>query len=273
MRAETIASIGMFAKIALGQSVINSGTGFGTYYYDIEHPQSCFNDFTNMNTGFVECSQFLPWTLNNVHSNNLVAMNHTLLAGNLAKFCGKRVVVSVNGQPSSTPFFIGDGCERCGTGSSSNTQWNPNGAPGLDFSFSALDSLSSNACNAGHIDISWQILDETLYNFDTNAPGQPTGPVNGGGGDPGNGSGSDPGNGGGTCSWAGHCQGASCGSDNDCSDDLTCISGKCGGGSGSGSTPPPSSCSWEGHCQGASCGSDDDCSDALVCTNGRCNVD
>lgn len=30
-----------------------------------------------------------------------------------------------------------------------------------------------------------------------------------------------------SCSWAGHCAGASCGSDDECSDDLTCQSGKC----------------------------------------------
>jgi len=31
-----------------------------------------------------------------------------------------------------------------------------------------------------------------------------------------------------TCSWPGHCAGASCSTYNDCSDDLICISGKCG---------------------------------------------
>lgn len=30
-----------------------------------------------------------------------------------------------------------------------------------------------------------------------------------------------------TCSWAGHCAGASCSTENDCSDDLVCKSGKC----------------------------------------------
>ncbi|KAF3070000.1 Endo-chitosanase [Trichoderma lentiforme] len=98
------------------------------------------------------------------------------------------------------------------------------------------------------------------------------------GGDPGNGGGGDPGNGGsgGDCSWEGHCAGASCGSDDDCSDDLTCSNGFCGGsppsggnggGNGGGSS---GDCSWEGHCAGASCGSDDDCSDDLTCSNGFC---
>nr|WNZ75288.1 hypothetical protein [Trichoderma harzianum] len=77
-----------------------------------------------------------------------------------------------------------------------------------------------------------------------------------------------------TCSWEGHCAGASCGSDDDCSDDLTCNSGVCGSSSGGGgSAPPPPTCSWEGHCLGASCGSDDDCSDDFVCKSGKCSVD
>ncbi|KAI9652771.1 MAG: hypothetical protein M1831_006573 [Alyxoria varia] len=36
------------------------------------------------------------------------------------------------------------------------------------------------------------------------------------------------GGGGGSCSWPGHCTGASCSTGDDCSDDLTCKSGKCG---------------------------------------------
>lgn len=70
-----------------------------------------------------------------------------------------------------------------------------------------------------------------------------------------------------TCSWEGHCAGASCSTDDDCSDDLTCNGGICGT---AGSTPPPPTCSWEGHCLGASCSTGDDCSDDLICTNGKC---
>ncbi|KAL7902894.1 hypothetical protein HDV63DRAFT_362565 [Trichoderma sp. SZMC 28014] len=212
-----ITALGLFAQLA-ASSVIYSGNGFGTYYYDVQQPESCGQDLSVANTGNVECSQFTALNLNEIDSNNLVAMNHTLIASNLAQYCGRQVVVSVNGVASSTPFFIGDGCERCGTGSSTGP-WNPSGAPGLDFSFSALSALNGQACNQGHIDISWQVLDTTLYNFDSNAPGQPEGPVNGGG---------SSGNGGGqTCSWAGHCLGASCSTDDDCSDALVCTNGKC----------------------------------------------
>ncbi|KAA8902930.1 fungal chitosanase of glycosyl hydrolase group 75-domain-containing protein [Sphaerosporella brunnea] len=76
-----------------------------------------------------------------------------------------------------------------------------------------------------------------------------------------------------SCTWAGHCAGATCSSDNDCSDALTCQNGKCAaaGGVTTTSTPKPTpTCSWAGHCAGASCSSDDDCSDSLTCQNGKC---
>ncbi|KAL7929963.1 hypothetical protein V8C35DRAFT_314257 [Trichoderma chlorosporum] len=77
-----------------------------------------------------------------------------------------------------------------------------------------------------------------------------------------------PSGGSGSCSWAGHCAGASCSTDDDCSDSLTCNSGVCGT---AGSTPPPATCSWEGHCLGASCSNDNDCSDPYSCQNGVCS--
>ena len=81
-----------------------------------------------------------------------------------AKYCGKRVNVFVNGVASETPFFIGDGCERCASGSA--FIWNSSGAAGLDFSYTALDNLSPLACETGHIKISYDIVNETLYQFD-----------------------------------------------------------------------------------------------------------
>ncbi|KAE8375670.1 endo-chitosanase C [Aspergillus bertholletiae] len=72
---------------------------------------------------------------------------------------------------------------------------------------------------------------------------------------------------GGSCSWPGHCAGASCSSNDDCSDELACVNGKCGVDGGA------PSCSWEGHCEGATCSSNDDCSDELACISGVCSVD
>ncbi|TFA98342.1 hypothetical protein CCMA1212_009896 [Trichoderma ghanense] len=178
MKSQLLTSIGFLAASAFAQAVIDSGTGFGTYYYDVEQVEACGTSFANQNLGFVECNFSTGLSLDEIDSNYIVAMNHTQIAGNLAEYCGKRVVVTVNGVKSDLPLFIGDGCQRCGTGSRTNTVWNPNGAPGLDFSYTVLSELNNNACFAGHIDISWDIVDETLYNFDTNAPDQPAGPVN-----------------------------------------------------------------------------------------------
>jgi hypothetical protein len=101
------------------------------------------------------------------------------------------------------------------------------------------------------------------------------------------------------CSWEGHCEGATCKVDNDCSDPWACVSGKCAldpetGSGGSGSSEPNydcegaactgdgkcsgqlhcdadekvctmEGCAWAGHCLGAKCASDGDCSDPYEC--------
>ncbi|EEA23312.1 hypothetical protein TMatcc_002170 [Talaromyces marneffei ATCC 18224] len=178
MKAQFIAAAaGLFAG-ALGQQTIFSGAGFGTYYFDVDQVDACGTSFKYQNMGPVMCNHDTALTLNDINSNYIVAMNNTQLRSNLGLYCGKKVVVSFNGVPSNIPLFIGDGCERCGLGSPDASTWNSQGAPGLDFSLSVLDEISGGvACADGHADITWEILDETLYNFDTNAPGQPTGPV------------------------------------------------------------------------------------------------
>jgi len=173
MKAQIIAAL-RFASHSYAQSTISSGSGFGTYYYDIEQVQTCGTDFSAQNTGVVECGSS---SLDQINSNYLVAMSHTQLAGDMTKYCGKKVIVSVNGVASSLPLFIGDGCVRCASGSSG--VWDPNASIGLDFSYSVLSELSSDACSDGHIPISWDIIDETLYNFDTDGTGSAEGPVSG----------------------------------------------------------------------------------------------
>ncbi|KAJ2972427.1 hypothetical protein NQ176_g7163 [Zarea fungicola] len=153
---------------ASAQASLLKAKGFGTYYYDIKQRQACGSDFNLQNQGSVMCNWIVPKSLNDVNSDNLVAMSNLPLKTpeGRAKYCGKRVKVTVNGVTSNIPFFIGDGCERCAHGSDS--VWNPNGAAGLDFSYSALSALSPLACQNGHIDIQYEIVNETLYHFDTN---------------------------------------------------------------------------------------------------------
>lgn len=172
MKTQIIPVACLCALLVQAWVTIYQGTGFGTYYYDIKQVQSCGNNFALQNTGSVECSQMTALSLDQIDSEYLVAMNHSQLVGNMTAYCGKRVIVSVNGIPSPLPLFIGDGCQRCGTGPASSVVWDSNGAPGLDFSYSALSDLSPNACADGHLSIDWEIVDETLYSFDTNAPGR-----------------------------------------------------------------------------------------------------
>jgi hypothetical protein len=164
-KSQVLAANLLYVFRAYAQTAIYSRSGFGTYYYNIGQTNACGSNFTTQNEGLVECSPLEALPLSQINSEYLVAMNHSQLVGNMVKYCGKRVIVSVDGVPSSFPLFIGDGCKRCSTGSSSI--WDPNGAPGLDFSYSVLSDLSANACTNGHISISWKIMDETLYDFHT----------------------------------------------------------------------------------------------------------
>jgi hypothetical protein len=70
-----------------------------------------------------------------------------------------------------------------------------------------------------------------------------------------------------SCSWTGHCAGDPCSTDDDCDGSLTCNNGVCGSGSGS---SDGNSCSWAGHCAGDSCSTDNDCDGSLTCSNGVC---
>jgi hypothetical protein len=49
---------------AYAQTAIYSGTGFGTYYYNIGQTNACGSDFTSQNEGFVECSPLAALALN-----------------------------------------------------------------------------------------------------------------------------------------------------------------------------------------------------------------
>jgi hypothetical protein len=113
-----------------------------------------------------------------------------------------------------------------------------------------------------------------------------------GGGSSGGGGGTTPSP---TCEWEGHCEGAACTTDDDCSDPWGCVSGKCAldGGSPPLATTkapipattkapipattkpstPTQTCEWAGHCAGATCKTNDDCSDPWACISGKCALD
>jgi hypothetical protein len=166
MKTQFFAAAGLLLAGSASASTVFSGEGFGTYYYDMDQVKACGTDFEYQNMGVVRCSPQAGQTLDSINSNYIVAMNNTQLGEDMDKYCGKKVVVTVNGQASDLPLFIGDGCQRCGTGSPDATTWEANGAPGLDFSYSVLNELSGGgACDDGHVSISWEITDETIHQF------------------------------------------------------------------------------------------------------------
>lgn len=124
-----LATLSLVVPGSLTSSVpIYWGSGFGTLYYDVKNVSSCSGDnFTEQNTGLVSCSPVIGQSLNALNTNYLVAMNNTELEANLHLYCGKQVIVYINGQPSSLPLFVGDGCGRCSKGSltASKFEWDP----------------------------------------------------------------------------------------------------------------------------------------------------
>lgn len=168
MKFQYTAAAGLFALGAAADSTIASGEGFGTYYYDIKEVDACGTSFSSQNQGGVMCSSETLLSLDKMNSNYVVAMNNSQIRSDPSKYCGKKVVVTVNGKKSDMPLFIGDGCQRCADGSAGSDTWNAQGAPGLDFSYSVLNELTGgSACDDGHAAISWEILDETIYDFAT----------------------------------------------------------------------------------------------------------
>jgi hypothetical protein len=174
MLSQIFAAAGLLVAVNAGvipqardqNQTISQGSGFGTYYYDVTDVNACGTSFADQNLGVVRCSPQAGETLDAINSNYIVAMNNTLLGEDLDKYCGKKVVVSVDGVASDLPLFIGDGCQRCGTGSATATTWDSTGAPGLDFSYTVLNQLTGGqACDDGHASITWEIVDETIHQF------------------------------------------------------------------------------------------------------------
>nr|AAC13727.1 chitinase [Volvox carteri f. nagariensis] len=146
-----------------GSKVLYSGSGSGTYYYDLRTtcPQNP-GGFPE-NNGYPYCASYNPSaptykTLAQLNTNNVIAIDRNVLSANRARLCGKKVLVFKNGVPVTAPnggsFFVWDGCEACVGGGR------------IDFSLSGLQRAASNACSLGVVPgISWQVVDEVVQQF------------------------------------------------------------------------------------------------------------
>lgn len=93
-------------------------------------------------------------------------------------YYSKKVIILVNNQPSNLSLFISDSCECCDTSSITTTFQDVVGALGLDFSYKVLNELLGEAAYiANYINILWEIIDKTLYNFDNTSLGYIQGPI------------------------------------------------------------------------------------------------
>ena len=134
-----------------------------TFYYDSKGeagkcgPANAISFFPE-SRGIPECSSWVtPETLLQIGSDNVVAIPHSLLGADRHKYCGKRIVVTVNGhERTDLNLFVFDGCAACDS----------NG--GLDFSSNMFaDLFSPERCKEGRIknEITWKIVDESLKEF------------------------------------------------------------------------------------------------------------
>ena len=141
---------------------VYSGSGSATYYYDVK--TMCPQDPNGYpeNKGIPKCASNTPGpnqkSLKEVNSNNVVAMDNTVLSKDRAKYCGKEITIMHNGAKVNPPdggsFYIWDGCAAC------------IGGGRIDLSVSGARLVSSDACNRGVIPgVTWSVSDKQVKAF------------------------------------------------------------------------------------------------------------
>jgi hypothetical protein len=140
-----------------GGSTLLTGSGSGTYYYDITNRMCNGIDTSYMNGAYTTCTGNPPRSLGQYGNNNIVAIGVHLLnaPGGRERYCGKQVRVYRNGAEVPGPFVIWDGCASCGSTK-------------LDFSLTALDRISGgNACQVGNVGgLSWTVTSNQIIPFE-----------------------------------------------------------------------------------------------------------
>ncbi|KAJ3119391.1 hypothetical protein HK100_000337 [Physocladia obscura] len=128
-------------------NILISGSGSGTYYYDITgrtcngappYPEDNGYTFCEPDSGYE--------TLTQRGDNYIVALALDQMQANKAGLCGKQVIVKYNGNVVPGNFVVWDACQAC------------TGGVRLDFSVTALLSINSNACQLGVVPgVSWEV--------------------------------------------------------------------------------------------------------------------
>jgi hypothetical protein len=111
------------------------------------------------NTGYPLCTSNNPANYRQLiqyGTNNIVAIDASVLGADRARLCGKEIVISRNGvRVPGGPYVVFDGCAAC------------QGGLGIDFSLTALNNIDNgNACNSGKVSgFSWQVTNNQIIPF------------------------------------------------------------------------------------------------------------
>ena len=140
-----------------GGASLYSGSGSGTYYYDVAGA-TCNGVGFPETSGYPYCTSFDSSKykrLNEYGTNKIVAIDRKVLAANRATMCGKQIQVFKNGVEVPGPFVVFDGCEAC------------EGGGRIDFSLTALNQIDNgNACQSGVVPgITWKVTNTQIIPF------------------------------------------------------------------------------------------------------------
>ncbi|KAL7008852.1 hypothetical protein EMMF5_001598 [Cystobasidiomycetes sp. EMM_F5] len=147
-----------------GLSTLVSGTGDGTFYYDVNGAGTCgpvngVYSFPETH-GIAMCEPYTKYkNLAQRNSNKVVAISASAMRGNLAQWCGKEVVISYKGNTIGG-FVLWDGCASC---DSTN---------GIDLSSTEFGNLIGAAnCGMGRVGgVSWKVTSNQLWDYPTGNP-------------------------------------------------------------------------------------------------------
>ncbi|KAJ3062588.1 hypothetical protein HDU98_001534, partial [Podochytrium sp. JEL0797] len=135
-------------------NVLISGSGDGTYYFDITGAGCADQPYlaetlVTVAQGYTSCEKYNGMPLAARGDNNIVALAIDQMNGNKDTLCGKRVIVSYDGKVVPGTFVVWDSCVAC------------TGGVRLDFSLGALLEIEPNTCHMGVVPgISWEVTDE-----------------------------------------------------------------------------------------------------------------
>ncbi|KAJ3083333.1 hypothetical protein HK100_009471 [Physocladia obscura] len=151
----TIHNVTKTTSATSNTNILVSGSGDGTYYYDITGKTCDHGAPFQENNGYTFCEPDSGFqTLVERDNNYIVALAVDEMNANKANLCGKKVIVTYAGNVVPGEFVVWDACVAC------------TGGVRLDFSLSALLEIEPDTCQLGVIPgIKWEVTDTQVIPF------------------------------------------------------------------------------------------------------------